>query len=73
MSDAGKNHRKGSKRKPFAHRLTRGVLWQFKDASPEAKLRWLEEANAFVNQFVSREKQERWARFVAGAGKKDPA
>lgn len=37
----------------------------FRSASAEAKLQWLEEANAFVRQFVAPEKQERWRAFVA--------
>jgi hypothetical protein len=41
------------------------ALKQFKDVSPEAKLNWLEEANRFVNDFVSPEKLERWKR-IAG-------
>jgi len=35
---------------------------QFKDASPEAKLNWLEEANWFVNDFGSPEKLEKWKK-----------
>lgn len=38
-------------KKPFAFRL-----------SPEAKLNWLEEANQFVNDFVPRQKLERWKK-----------
>lgn len=53
----------------FAHRLSREVLRQFRDAPAEAKLRWLEEAVAFVNRFVSPEKRERWRRFVEKGGK----
>jgi hypothetical protein len=34
-------------------------------ASAEAKLQWLEEANAFVGQFVEPEKLERWRAFIA--------
>lgn len=50
------------KKKPFAFRLSQEALDQFKDASPEAKLNWLEEANQFVNDFVSPEKLERWKK-----------
>ncbi|MDA8423600.1 MAG: hypothetical protein M0Z89_09740 [Nitrospiraceae bacterium] len=35
---------------------------RFKDATPEAKLNWLEEANQFVNDFVSPQKLERWKK-----------
>lgn len=50
------------KKKPFAFRPSQEALDQFKDASPEAKLNWLEEANRFVNDFVSPEKLERWKK-----------
>ena len=52
------------KKKPFAFRPSQEALNQFKDASPEAKLNWLEEANRFVNDFVSPEKLERWKKIV---------
>ena len=50
------------KKKPFAFRPSQEALKQFKDASPEAKLNWLEEANRFVNDFVSPQKLERWKK-----------
>jgi hypothetical protein len=50
------------KNKSFAFRPSQEALKQFKDASPEAKLNWLEEANQFVNDFVSPEKLERWKK-----------
>ena len=52
------------KKKPFAFRPSQEALKQFKDASPEAKLNWLEEANRFVNDFVSPKKLERWKKFI---------
>ena len=51
--------------KPFAFRPSPDALRQFKNASSEAKLNWLEEASRFVNDFVSPEKQERWKK-IAG-------
>jgi len=51
------------KHKLFAFHPSLDALNQFKDASPEAKLNWLEEANQFVNDFVSPEKLERWKKF----------
>lgn len=65
MSEPGKGDPNSDRPKSFAHRLTGEALRQFKEASPEEKLRWLEEANAFVQQFVSREKQDRWERIKA--------
>jgi len=47
-------------KRPFVFRPSQEALKQFKDASPEAKLNWLEEANRFVCDFVSPEKRERW-------------
>ena len=53
------------KKRPFVFRPSQEALGQFKDASPEAKLNWLEEANRFVNEFVTPEKLERWKK-IAG-------
>ncbi len=50
------------KKKPFVFRLSTETLRQFKDAPPEAKLNWLEEANRFVNDFVPPQKLERWKK-----------
>lgn len=50
------------RKKPFAFRPSPEALKQFKDATPEAKLDWLEEANRFVHDFVSSEKLERWKK-----------
>jgi hypothetical protein len=52
-------------KKPFAFRPSTDALRQFKNATPEAKLNWLEEASRFVNDFVSPTKQERWKK-IAG-------
>jgi hypothetical protein len=41
------------RKKPYAFRSSTETLRQFKDAPPEAKLNWLEEANRFVNDFGS--------------------
>ncbi len=49
-------------KKPFAFRPSLEALRQFKDASAEAKLNWLEEANRFVNEFVTPQKRERWKK-----------
>jgi hypothetical protein len=49
-------------KKPFVFRPSQEALRQFKDASPEAKLNWLEEANCFVNDFVPPQKLERWKK-----------
>jgi len=50
------------RKKPFVFRPSTESIQQFKDASPEAKLNWLEEANKFVNDFVSPSKRERWKK-----------
>jgi hypothetical protein len=54
-----------TQKKPFAFRPSPEALRQFRDATPEEKLNWLEEASRFVNAFVSPEKQERWKK-IAG-------
>lgn len=54
MSDQGRLE------KPFVFRPSVETLRYFKNASPEAKLNWLEEANRFVHDFVSQQKLERW-------------
>ena len=48
--------------KPFVFRPSPETLKQFKDASAEAKLNWLEEASRFVRDFVPREKLEKWKK-----------
>ena len=70
MTDPKQRDRTAGGGRPFAHRLSRETLRQFKDAPAEAKLRWLEETIAFVNRFVSAEKRERWKRYVERGGKR---
>jgi hypothetical protein len=48
--------------RPFVFRPSPDTLMAFKDASAEDKLNWLEEANQFVNDFVSPEKLAVWKR-----------
>jgi hypothetical protein len=50
--------------KGFAFRIPPERLREFRALSAEEKLDWLEEANRFVADFVSREKMERWRRFL---------
>ncbi len=50
------------KNKPFSSHHSPETVKQFRDASAEDKLNWLEEANRFVNDFVPREKLERWRK-----------
>ena len=47
---------------PFVFRLTEDKLRECRHMTAEEKLRWLEEANAFVRKFVPPERLERWAR-----------
>lgn len=53
---------KEPRKKPFAFRPSPETIQQFKDASPEAKLNWLEETNEFVNDFVPPSKLEMWKK-----------
>ena len=48
--------------KPFAFRPSPEALAAFQDASPEAKLNWLEEARQFVFDFVPARKLEQWLK-----------
>ena len=48
------------KKEPFVFRPSPRTLKEFKNASAEAKLNWLEEARRFVADFVSPRKLERW-------------
>jgi len=54
------------RKKPFVFRPSPETLKYFKDASAEAKLNWLEEANRFVNEFVPASKLERWKKICGG-------
>ena len=68
MSKRKKTGDRGKEAKPFVHRLNPEQLRQLRDAPAEAKLQWLEEANAFVRQFVGARKLSRWKAFVTGKG-----
>lgn len=48
----------------YSHHLSKEKLREFIGLPAEAKLDWLEEANKFVNEFVSPEKRKRWEEFV---------
>jgi hypothetical protein len=55
-------------KEPFSFRLPKEKLKEFQGLSAEAKLQWLEDANTFVNEFVSPEKHRKWEEFIkAGA------
>ena len=64
MSSRKKTEASRREARPFVHRLTPEQLRQLRSAPAEAKLQWLEEANAFVRQFVSARKLSRWKTFV---------
>jgi len=51
-------------REPFSFRLSIEKLREFQGISAEAKLQWLEDANRFVNEFVSPDKRRRWEEFI---------
>lgn len=46
----------------FCFTLDKEKLEQAYKLSPEMKLTWLEEANAFLNTFLSKEKRKTWER-----------
>ncbi|MDH4164520.1 MAG: hypothetical protein OEW15_17800 [Nitrospirota bacterium] len=49
-------------KKAFAFRPSVEALKQFRNASAEEKLNWLEAANRFVQEFVPADKLERWKK-----------
>ena len=56
-------------RAPFSFRLSIEKLREFQGISAEAKLQWLEDANSFVNEFVSPEKRRKWEEFIKARGR----
>ena len=52
--------------KGFAFRPDPDTLKACQNMSAEDKLRWLEEANQFVHQFVPAERLEQWERIRRG-------
>lgn len=54
------------KRKGYSYKPSKENLEAFKGLSPEEKLQWLEDANEFVNTFVSPEKLALWNKFREG-------
>ena len=48
--------------KAFAFRPSEAMLKACRGMSAEDKLRWLEEANQFIQKLVSPERLERWER-----------
>ncbi len=54
---------------PFSFRLSIEKLREFQGISAEAKLQWLEDANSFVNEFVSPEKRRKWEEFIKAKGR----
>ncbi len=52
--------RDSPKTEPFAFRMSRERLEECRGMCPEARLRWLEEANRFVLRFLGIERLERW-------------
>ncbi len=60
MSRRKQTEGRGRGDNPFVHRLTSEQLSMWWDASAEVKLQRLEEADAFVRQFVSAKKLCRW-------------
>jgi len=50
--------KKIEQKKTFSFRLSREKIKEFKGASTKAKLNWLEEANNFINKFLSPQKRK---------------
>ena len=54
------------KGKGFSYKPSKEYLAASKGLSPEEKLQWLEDANEFVNNFLSHEKLTLWKKFRDG-------
>lgn len=52
--------------KTFCYQFTKETLDRFKGMSAGMKLEWLEEANEFVNKFVSPAKRKYWEKIKLG-------
>lgn len=52
--------------KTFCYQFTKETLDRFKDMPARTKLEWLEEANEFVNKFVSPAKRKYWEKIKQG-------
>lgn len=55
-------------KKTFSFHLSREKIKEFKDISTEAKLNWLEDANNFINKFLSPENRKKWEKMISGGG-----
>ena len=56
---------RGSGQSAFAFHLTDEKLRECRDMTAEEKLRWLEEANAFVRKFVPVDRLAQWERLAS--------
>lgn len=54
------------RKKGFSYKPSKENLEAFKGLSPEEKLQWLEDANEFVNTFLSQKKLALWKKFRDG-------
>jgi hypothetical protein len=53
-----------AKSRPFVFRLTRETLEECRGMSAAEKLKWLEEANRFVQKFVTKDQRARWKKLT---------
>lgn len=53
---------KTKRKKAFSFRLSREKLKEFRGISSEDKLNWLEDANSFINEFLTKEKIRKWEK-----------
>jgi hypothetical protein len=54
----------GHYRKPFVFRLSKEKLEECREMSPAARLRWLEEANRFIQKFINENQLARWKKVL---------
>ncbi len=58
-------------KEPYTFIPSAGYLKELSRLSPRLKLEWLEEANEFINKFVSRKKKKKWEKFIHSTTKAD--
>ncbi|MBI3995328.1 MAG: hypothetical protein HY349_05065 [Nitrospirae bacterium] len=63
-----KSPKPASEKKPFVFRLTREKLQECRGMSAAEKLKWLEEANRFIQKFLTEGQLARWEK-LKNAGK----
>ncbi len=56
--------KKGKNKLEYSFTPNKEYIRETCDMSPEAKMKWLEEANRFVRKVVSEKKMEKWRKIT---------